>query len=243
MRLEPFRPHGDDALVDAGGIFSSAGIGFASDGVFEELFRGARIHGVYFSRACVGVKGKHELARERLEGVARGTRRNRGDGAAAGEELQLVDGVASAAGLAAHESDGAADAFGGNAAFGDIFDGAERNQVAEIVEAFAPPRAGMNETKTLPVTQARRLDAHDAAHFPLCEAFGQTLRFPRDLRRPAEVAACIDYAPRVNSQGGKSRHVQSCPANSQGECVCDGTLRLLVRTAGVAREGGGKRTC
>lgn len=35
MRLKPFGPDGDDALVDANRVFDPTGVGFASDGVFE----------------------------------------------------------------------------------------------------------------------------------------------------------------------------------------------------------------
>lgn len=149
------------------------------------------------------MEGKQELARERLEGVASGARRNRGDGASAGEELQLSDAVAGAARFPSHQCNGAADTLRGNATFGDVLDGAEGDEIAEIIEAFTPARPWMDEPKPLPISQASRLHAHDAAHFPLCEAFRQNPRFPSKLRRPAEAAACIDYAPRVNPAAAK----------------------------------------
>lgn len=88
----------------------------------------------------------------------------------------------------------------GNPMFGDVFEGAERDEIAEVVEALAPTSAGPDELKPLPVTQAPRLDANDAAHFVQCETFRQTALCPRESRRPAEVAACacLDYAPCVN---------------------------------------------
>lgn len=155
------------------------------------------------------MEGKQELARERLEGVASGARRNRGDGATAGEELQLADAVASAARFPSHQCDGAADTLRGNATFGDVLEGAEGDEIAEIIEAFTPARPWMDEPKPLPISQARRLDAHDAAHFPLCEAFRQNPRFSSKLRRPAEAAACIDYAPRVNPLPQKFRKMDA----------------------------------
>ena len=85
MRLEPFGAQCNHAVINADRVFGPSGIGFASDGMLEKLFRSARVHGADFLRAGEGVKWKKKLAGERFDRLSRGARRYCSNRTAAGE--------------------------------------------------------------------------------------------------------------------------------------------------------------
>jgi hypothetical protein len=94
-----------------------------------------------------------------------------------------------------HERDCAADAASGNAAVGEALDGAEGAEVAEAVEVFSPAVVRRNQAQALPIAQAARVQAKDAACFFPGEALIQASG-PRVAKNSA-----IDYAPDVNGSG------------------------------------------
>jgi hypothetical protein len=57
-------------------------------------------------------------------------------------EAKFLDGHGRGAKLRFHKGDGATDAIGGNAIFGDALDRAQGDEIAEAVESFAPARFG-----------------------------------------------------------------------------------------------------
>ncbi len=170
----PTRLHFDHLLVDTYSFIESTRPTFAAHGILEQLVGCARVHLANF-RCSGGMKRQNKLARERLNGVLEAARGNRGDFAAAGKQAKLPDrnvyvGVASSEGC-----HGAEEFARGNPALGDGLYGTQSDEISEIVEMLAPARFRNHESKTVPVTQAARINAHNSADFALRKTLWQAV--------------------------------------------------------------------
>lgn len=131
------------------------------------------------------VKGKYELACQRFYRVADGIGRNRGDFAPARKQAKLVNRYVNVRAVSLQRCDRAKEFARRNMAVGYSFYGAERDKVREVIKLRAPAGFWYDEPKTVPVTQATRIDAHNSADFVLRKTLWQSF-FPQRgcQRRP-----------------------------------------------------------
>jgi hypothetical protein len=194
VRFDPVRCEVHDTLIIFDGLGQGVGASFAIERGLKEIFGSGANHGVQFGGLRSEVKRKSPLAEKWIEG-AFGAGGHDVNFAAEFDEAEFLDGQGRGAKLRFHQSDGAADTFGRDAILGDALDGAEGDEVAETVEAFAPAGFGAHQAEAFPVTKTVRLKTQDAPNFISRISLRQS---GRPLARPV-VLAGNDYAPGVKS--------------------------------------------
>jgi hypothetical protein len=144
---------------------------------FEELFGSSPHHGTHFRRYFRLLEGKYPLPPNRIEGH-RNTRRDDEDFAAMLADAMFLQGAGLSAELLLGERNCEANAASRNFTFGESLYGAERDEIAEAVKAFAPASARANELQPFPITKTARLDSQNAPCFSARVALSQARRSP-----------------------------------------------------------------
>ena len=164
VRVDPFGSEFQGLPITIDGLRKKLGLHFAIERLAEKFFGRWTGQCMDFRRSCRGIERKRPLLLERIEWAV-GARRNHQDFAALLEKSQLPQRCRRAAELLLEQTNGTADAEGGNSIFGQTLKGAERDKVSETVETLAPACPGTNQPQPLPVTKTARFNSQDAAYF------------------------------------------------------------------------------
>lgn len=165
---------------------------FALDRSLKKLFWRPARHRMQPRGKGNGVKGEDPLLFEGAE-RAIGPRGNYKYIAALLKEAQFLQRQGIRAQLLLDKLYGAPHPPRGDSIFGQALEGAESDQIAESVKAFAPACPGTNQSQPLPIFQAGRVHSQDSSYF----ASRVSLRQAGGSARPSIYAN--DYPPDVKS--------------------------------------------
>jgi len=215
VRLDPIRCEVHNALVIFDRLGQGFGASFAIERGLEEILGSGPDHGAQFRRVRGEVKRESPLAQKRIEGTLRAGG-NDVDFAAEFDEAEFLDRHGSGAKLRFHESDGASDAFGGDAILDDALDGADGHEVAEAVESFAPACFGTHQAQAFPITKTARLKTQDAPNFISRISLRQSARPPARPVMPRMIMHLVStlaygtglWITRAGSRRRKSKTLQ-----------------------------------
>ena len=176
VRLDPVGGEVQYLAVTIDSLREHAGILFAIQRNFENFFGRASGELMRLGVLLGETERKRPLAADGIERAIRAGR-NDEDFAAKFDEAKFLERGVRFTELRRefllHETEGATDATRGNAAVGEAFDGAKGDEVAKAIEVFAPAGVGRNQAQALPIAQAVRVQAQNAACFFSGEALVQ----------------------------------------------------------------------
>jgi len=144
VRFDPIGRQVDDALVDLNRFGNCVGARFVFQRHFEKLFGGSTRHGAQFRRHFRWFKRKRPLPPDRIERHRR-TRRYDQHFTAVLLNAMLLERTGRRSELLLGKRNGETNATSRNSTFGEPFDRAESDKIAEAVEPFTPASARVNE--------------------------------------------------------------------------------------------------
>jgi len=175
VSFDPIGRQVDYALVGLNRLGNCFRVSLIVQRYFEELFGGSAHHRAKFRRHYGWLKRKCPLPPNRIKRHWR-TRRDDEDFTAVLLDAVFLQRTGLGSELLLGKRNCETNAASGNLTFGEALDSAERDQITEAIEPFAPASVRANELQPFPVAKTARLDSQNAPCFSARVALSQARR-------------------------------------------------------------------